>query len=267
MLGFPINSSKAEWNIFNKTRDEGLYEIWTKFNSYVISKGLPSLPKCKFITDSPFLNFYGYPEELDYLDERPLPPNWFRCDSLTRSLTEEKFEIPDELKSKSGKMIYFSLGSMGGMDIDLMKRLISILAKSSNRFIVSKGPQHQKFELSINMWGQKTVPQLAVLPVVDLVITHGGNNTFTESLYFGKPMIVLPLFSDQFDNAQRVHETGYGLRLDPYTCSEEDLLKGIENLINDSELKKKLKIMSERIRKSKSIERVAEKIEFLAIKN
>ena len=29
-------------------------------------------------------------------------------------------------------------------------------------------------------------------------------------------MVVLPLFWDQYDNAQRMHETGFGIRLDTY---------------------------------------------------
>ena len=51
------------------------------------------------------------------------------------------------------------------------------------------------------------------MPLVDLVITHGGNNTTTEALHFGKPMVLLPLFWDQYDNAQRLDELGFGVRL------------------------------------------------------
>ncbi|CAG2104025.1 unnamed protein product [Medioppia subpectinata] len=89
-----------------------------------------------------------------------------------------------------------------------MKRLIAILAKSKHRFIVSKGVNHNEYDFPDNMWGDRTLPQIKVLPIVDLMITHGGNNSTTETMYFGKPMIVLPLIQDQYDNAQRVMEKG-----------------------------------------------------------
>ena len=132
------------------------------------------------------------------------------------------------------------MGSMGAADVKNRKRLVTILSKSKHRFIVSKGPLHEEYDLPVNMWGAATVPQIQVLPVVDLVVTHGGNNTITETFYFGKPMIVLPLFSDQYDNAQRVHEKGFGIRLDAYQCSESELLTAIESLLNNNELNEKL---------------------------
>ena len=89
-----------------------------------------------------------------------------------------------------------------------MKRLVDVLSRAPHRFVVSKGPQASEFELADNMWGEEFLPQPALLPLADAVITHGGNNTTTECFHFGKPMIALPLFWDQHDNAQRVAETG-----------------------------------------------------------
>ena len=46
-------------------------------------------------------------------------------------------------------------------------------------------------------------------------------------------MIVLPLFWDQVDNAQRVDETGFGERLPAYAFREEELLQAIDRLLAD----------------------------------
>jgi UDP:flavonoid glycosyltransferase YjiC (YdhE family) len=111
------------------------------------------------------------------------------------------------------------------------------------------------------MAGEEFLPQTEILPKVDLVITHGGNNTVTESLYFGKPMVVLPIFWDQHDNAQRIEETGFGTRLDTYGHSGEELTAAIERLLGDEALAARLARTSERLQREPGTVRAADLIE------
>lgn len=255
----------ASWNSYNQAYEKTQRPMWEKFNSWVVSQGAPALPDLDFIHTSKDLNMYVYPTELDYTDKRPLGSNWHRIDSSVRS-TDAAFELPQEITNRpaDSKLIYLSLGSLGSADVDLMKRLVGILGKTKHKFIVSKGPQASEYELASNMFGAEFLPQISIIPKVDLVITHGGNNTTTESVHFGKPMIVLPLFWDQYDNAQRVHEKGHGIRLATYAFKDEELTGAIDKLLNDSALLAKLNKIGEAVRSRKGIEEAATKIEALA---
>ena len=176
--------------------------------------------------------------------------------------TDPAWELPrGAAASGEGPLVYLSLGSLGSADVELMRKLVAELAEAPYRVIVSKGPQHAEFELAANMVGEEFLPQTEVLPKVDLVITHGGNNTVTESLHFGKPMVVLPIFWDQHDNAQRIDETGFGARLDTYRHSGEELTGAIDRLLADEELRARLAATSERLRGARGTERAADLIE------
>ena len=142
-----------------------------------------------------------------------------------------------------------------------MRRVIDVLGTTPHRFIVSMGPLHEEIELADNMWGAEFVPQTKIIPLVDLVITHGGNNTTTEALHFGKPMILLPLFWDQYDNAQRVHELGYGVRLATYAFTDEELTGALERLLGDGELRERLAAAGEEIRGRDGLRKAADLIE------
>jgi UDP:flavonoid glycosyltransferase YjiC (YdhE family) len=110
------------------------------------------------------------------------------------------------------------------------------------------------------MWGAEFLPQTKLIPLVDLVITHGGNNTTTEAFHFGKPMIVLPLFWDQYDNAQRVHETGFGIRLPTYAFEAADLRGAIDTLLGGT-LSRRMAEVGAEIRARDGVARAAEAIE------
>ncbi|XP_054161692.1 uncharacterized UDP-glucosyltransferase YdhE-like [Oppia nitens] len=265
-LGLSINSDKKVWEDCRRQLTNAKQKLTKTFHSWLQSHGCPPLPANQFLYPSPYANLYLTPKELDYTDIRPLPDNYYQFDYFKRTANEEMFEVPEQLRHRSGKLVYLSLGSMGSADVYLMKRLVAMLANSEHRFIVSKGIKHDKYELADNMWGEKFVSQVKVLPIVDLFITHGGNNSVTESMYFGKPMIVCPIFLDQYDNAQIVEDRGYGIRLNPYECSEQQLLQSIDKLLNDRKLAEKLSKASHRIQTEKQIEKIPEIIDRLVKK-
>jgi MGT family glycosyltransferase len=220
------SGDRASWDEFGRRYHELHEPLGAEFSAFCEERGAPPLPELEFIHESPFLNLYLYPAEADYQRSRPLAETWQRLESCVRDVDEE-FRPP----SGNGALVYVSLGSLGSADVELMNRLVSALAETPHRYVVSKGPQHELIELAPNMTGAEFLPQPAILPHVDLVITHGGNNTVTESIHFGKPMIVLPLFWDQHDNAQRVAECGFGVRLPSYEFEDTQLHEAIERLV------------------------------------
>ncbi|GAA2989994.1 glycosyltransferase [Streptosporangium longisporum] len=256
--GLPAGD-RSQWAAFEAEYDRTHREIWAAFNEWVVAQGAPPLPDLDFIHEGD-LNLYVFPEIADYAGDRPLGPSWHRLDSSVRE-TEGTFEIPEPLASREGALVYFSLGSLGSADVSLMQRVIDVLATTPYRFIVSKGPLHEEIKLAENMWGAEFVPQTAVLPQVELVITHGGNNTVTEALHFGKPMILLPLFWDQYDNAQRMHELGYGVRLSTYAFTDEELTGALDRLLGDTALRERLAAAGAEIRGRDGLRRAADLIE------
>jgi MGT family glycosyltransferase len=256
--GYPEND-RSGWDEFRAEYERTHRAMWQDFDEFVQASGASGLPDLEFIHESPWLNLYVYPAEADYARAEPLAPTWHRLDTSVRG-TDEDWSPPDG----DGRLVYLSLGSLGSADVELMKQLVSELADAPHRFVVSKGPQHTEFELADNMTGAEFLPQAKILPHVDAVITHGGNNTTTESFFFGKPMVVLPLFWDQYDNAQRVDELGFGARLPTYAHDGEHLRGALERLLDDEALHARMAEIAKRLQSVPGTEKAAGLIERVA---
>ena len=254
---------RAGWEEFRSEYERATADLHGGFSAFFEERGAPPLPEGEFIHESAWLNLFVYPAEIDYPRERPLARTWHRLDTCVRR-TEQSVELPDRMRDGDGALLYLSLGSLGSADVELMKRLVELLAASPHRVVVSKGPQHTEYELADNMWGAEFLPQPAILPLVDLVVTHAGNNTTTECFHFGKPMVALPLFWDQYDNAQRVAETGYGARLPTYEAEADELLGAIDGLLADRALSERLHAISTRLQMAPGTVEAARLIEQLA---
>jgi MGT family glycosyltransferase len=259
--GYPMDD-RSQWADFLEEFDRTHAETWTAYDAWCREQGTPALPPRDFIHTSPHANLYVYPRELDYTDARPLDATWHRIDSSVRE-TDEQYVVPPEVAGRpdDSGLIYLSLGSLGGADVGLMQRLIDVLGATRHRVIVSMGPRADELRLADNMVGAASLPQTTLMPQVDLVITHGGNNTTTEAMHFGKPMVLLPLFWDQYDNAQRVHELGFGVRLATYSFADGELTGAVDRLLADTVLRERMAAIGADIRARDGLRQGADIIE------
>jgi MGT family glycosyltransferase len=209
---------------------------------------------------SPWLNIYVYPRELDYVRAAQMPGRWLSLESCVRD--EQEAWAPPE---GDGPLIYLSLGSLGSADVELMQGLIDSLQPVDQlRIVVSLGPQHELLKLPDHFSGAEYLPQTAILRHADAVITHAGNNTVTEAIHFGCPMVALPIFWDQHDNAQRVDECNLGIRLDTYGHEPDQLAAAVSRLLEARELRGRIAAISERLQREPGTVRAAEAIERVA---
>jgi MGT family glycosyltransferase len=260
--GYPAGD-RAGWDAFRDEFRRTHADLHGAFSAFCEERGAPALPDLEFMLESPYLNLSLYPREAEYARARPLGPTWHALETSVRG-TDAAWSLPAPLAERPGALVYLSLGSLGSADVELMQGLIDTLGDAPHRFVVSKGPQHELLRLAENMVGEEFLPQTSILPQVDAVVTHGGNNTVTECFWFGKPMVVLPIFWDQHDNAQRVHETGFGERVDTYHHAPEALTAALDRVLGDEALHGRLAAVSARLRQRPGTEKAAELIEACA---
>jgi len=71
------------------------------------------------------------------------------------------------------------------------------------------------------------------------------------------------VFWDQHDNAQRVHETGFGVRLGTYGHAPDELPAAIDRLLGNAETKTRLTAIAARLQAAPGTARAADLIEAL----
>jgi len=237
-------ADKACFERFTARFNEVIKPIHDKFNEFIVSRGEEPYPLGEFFEASPHLNLLLYPEPVAFKRRTPLDPKRFQyLEGCVRK--EAPYEVPAFAANGDKPLIYVSFGSLGAGDTDLIKRMIATLGTLPYRALVNVGDYKDAYDapppnVQIDSW----FPQPSVIPQTDAVIHHGGNNSFTECLYFGKPALIMPYVWDGHDNATRVQETGHGLKMHRADWSDAQLAAALETLVTDKAMHAKLQATS-----------------------
>ena len=131
--------------------------------------------------------------------------------------------------------VYVSFGTFLSARVDVMRRVLDALGDLDHIAAVSTGSTNvgDVGPCPDGWLVAPTLPQVALIGSVDAVVTHGGNGTVTESLTAGRPMVVLPFSTDQFETAADLERSGLGIPLDPNTATPADLARAITATLAD----------------------------------
>lgn len=250
-------ADKACFEAYQNHFNETVRPIHESFNAFLKDCGEEPYPLGEFFEPSPHMNLLLYPEPVKFNRRTPLDPQRFQyLEGCVRS--EEPYEVPAFAANQDKPLIYVSFGSLGSGDTDTLKRLISAIEKMPVRALFNVGDYHDAFDSPPpNVHLASWYPQPSVISQVDAVVHHGGNNSFTECLYFGKPAIIMPYVWDGHDNATRVQETGHGLKMHRADWTDEQLRGAIDTLLTDRAMHDKLAATSAHMRSQSGTEKAA----------
>lgn len=181
---------------------------------YYPDKDMPSLDELKRNVSLALLNTHvtlGFP--------RPYASNMIEVGGLNidRNVKPLPAHLQTFLDEAKNGAIFFSMGSnvrFSQIPNDIKHAILNGFREYPNMRILFKldenatVPTHNIDDVLVQSW----LPQEPVLahPNVKLFVTHGGLLSTTESVYFGKPVVGIPVFADQKTNMRIAELNGIG---------------------------------------------------------
>jgi zeaxanthin glucosyltransferase len=130
-------------------------------------------------------------------------------------------------------LVYISFGSFLSVRADVLAKVVDALRPLPVRVALAIGSADPAVvgDVPSSWLVRELLPQVALLERAALAVTHGGNNSVTESLTCGVPMLVLPFSTDQFAGAAAVEHAGVGEVLDPNAVTVAELRSTLNSIL------------------------------------
>ena len=173
----------------------------------------------------------NYPAALhDPARTAKLPPHAFLGSAVRAEPADA--DVRDWLAVDDRPVVYVSFGSFLSARGDVLATVMDALRDQGLRVAVASGSATGLPDVPPDWLVRPFLPQVALLERAALVVTHGGNNSVTEALTAGVPMMVLPFSTDQFAGAAALEAAGLGVALDPNAVTSSDLADAVRSVLD-----------------------------------
>ncbi len=125
--------------------------------------------------------------------------------------------LPDWWHGSDEPLVYMTFGTvLAHMSIaaDVYRTALEAVADLEVRVLLTVGRWLDRSTLGstpANVRVEAWLEQTHVLHEANLVVCHGGSGTLYGALAAGVPVVAIPIFADQFENARRISEAGAGV--------------------------------------------------------
>lgn len=184
----------------------------------------------------------NYPAQL-HPSERTalLGPHAFLGSAVRTEETDADVEA--WVEAGDAPIVYVSLGSFLSVRSDVLARIAEALRGLDVRVALAHGsaPREALGPLPPSWLVREVLPQVRLLSSSALAVSHGGNNSITEALNAGVPLLLLPMSTDQFAGAAAIEDAGFGEVCDANEATAAQLRAAAEDLLSlDSNARRRL---------------------------
>jgi MGT family glycosyltransferase len=178
----------------------------------------------------------NYPAELHDHDRTALLPRHTFLGSAVRAEASDE-QVETWLGRSDEPVVYVSLGSFLSARSDLLATIVEALRPLDVRVALAHGstPRPLLGALPESWLVREMLPQVTLLGHASVAVSHGGNNSVTESLTAGVPLLLLPLSTDQFAGAAAVEAQRLGEVLDPNRADAAAIRSAAERLMGPAD--------------------------------
>jgi zeaxanthin glucosyltransferase len=204
-----------------------------EWNSALAELNPGATPSTNAFAEHGDLLLLNYPRELHEPERTALLPAHEFIGSAVRTDVADA-EVRAWIDSNDAPFVYVSFGSFLSVRGDVLARVAAALASLNLRVALAIGSadRAELGELPASWLVREFLPQVTLLSHAAAAVTHGGNNSVTESMTYGVPLLVLPFSTDQFAGAAALERVGFGVSLDPNTASIDALRAGLERVLD-----------------------------------